>query len=500
VKRLAHNIYIHKKIFYLDLLLVVFAFFYYLYFTNKGIVLGDEGYYVHYAERIAHGELAYKDFLLQYTPGFFYLLAGLYKIFGVQILVGRFVSMTFSLLTLVSVLYLLYVHRIQSLKIHIVTGLMIILLGYPLLHIPLVIWSAIFLSVAITIIYTFWYRSRVSGYLVLLGILLALTLFFRQHLGIVFLLVINGLVLACKEKLFIRRVRSLMIINGVWAICTGIWIYFFFIYTHNFSGLLALYTYNKQFIGTFPFSYPPLTFLLQPTGIFKLLPYYYPIIFACLVAYSVYKKKFTWDKLSFVVMALSGFAATVYPASDLLHVYPFLGLVISSSIIFYEQKKGFILIECVAIIFILLGFYLTFFTKSFRYEDYFLKETTPLHLPKTKNIVIDRTNNTWPSLIPLSQFINKNTKKNDYIFVYPFAPLLYVLLDRQNPSGIAQFTLLEAPDSLYSETRVLNEIKSHRVKYIIAVGAYKYKRILSKFIQQQKVVLRTGPYVVFELY
>ena len=77
--------------------------------------------------------------------------------------------------------------------------------------------------------------------------------------------------------------------------------------------------------------------------------------------------------------------------------------------------------------------------------------------------------------------------------------MLYFVLDRQNPNGIVQFILLEAPNEIYSEDKVLQEIKQHHVKYVIVAGGYKYDRKISKFIQQQKEVYKVGPYIVFEI-
>ena len=87
-----------KKYVVMEIILLLGAVLYYLSFVNKGIDLFDEGYFVHAAERIFQGEQPYRDFALQYTPVYFYLLAFLYKIFGPSILVGRFFSLSICIL------------------------------------------------------------------------------------------------------------------------------------------------------------------------------------------------------------------------------------------------------------------------------------------------------------------------------------------------------------------------------------------------------------------
>jgi hypothetical protein len=49
----------------------------------------DEGIIVYGATRVMHGEIPYRDFWTQYSPGQLYALAGLFRLFGVQIAVER---------------------------------------------------------------------------------------------------------------------------------------------------------------------------------------------------------------------------------------------------------------------------------------------------------------------------------------------------------------------------------------------------------------------------
>ena len=49
----------------------------------------DEGVAVYGAERVASGEVPYRDFWTIYAPGDLYLIAGLFKIFGPRLVVER---------------------------------------------------------------------------------------------------------------------------------------------------------------------------------------------------------------------------------------------------------------------------------------------------------------------------------------------------------------------------------------------------------------------------
>jgi hypothetical protein len=211
-----------------------------------------------------------------------------------------------------------------------------------------------------------------------------------------------------------------------------------------------------------------------------------------------WKDKNSWEKISFSYLMVIGFMSTIYPASDLLHVYPFLGGLIVSGVILFRKSKRAYIMTLLSIIFIFIGFYMTFATKSFRYEDYFLRDTTALTLPRTRGMYVDMADTSRSGLIPLADFINTHTKKTDYIFIYPFSPLLYFLLDRPNPTGIVQFIILEPPVSVYPEDRVLKELKERHVKYIITDGPYVYDRKISRYIQSLPKVFVTTSYTVFQ--
>ena len=71
------------------LLLFVFSFLYLWPFRNYSTLNADEGIVLQGAQRILQGEVLYRDFFSFLTPGSYYWVALLFKIFGSSILVGR---------------------------------------------------------------------------------------------------------------------------------------------------------------------------------------------------------------------------------------------------------------------------------------------------------------------------------------------------------------------------------------------------------------------------
>jgi len=74
------------------ILISLIAFAVMLAVYDRGITLLDEGFTVHASERIADGQLPYRDFFTLVTPGSFVIHAALFRTFGKSLLVGRWLA------------------------------------------------------------------------------------------------------------------------------------------------------------------------------------------------------------------------------------------------------------------------------------------------------------------------------------------------------------------------------------------------------------------------
>lgn len=480
-----------KNLFIFEGILVLLAFFYYLFFANKGLVFFDEGVFVHSAERIFLGQLPYKDFWLQYGPTYFYILAFLYKIFGPSILIGRLFLALICLSIIPCAFIVLHKLKISNYKIVALSFLALVSFGFPLVNIPNVIWANVLLALLLVIAYLFWEETKRLSLVFIIGLLLVLSLSCKQNLGLVYGLLFNLIFLLQKHDILKKKLLNLAVLDLTLFAGTFAWVYYFFL--RQDSALLTQFlNFSRNFIAQNSFSYPPLTMLLQPLGIFKLLPYYLPFVLLFALIYFWLKKKLALKILLLPLVSLIGFFVTIFPQSDLLHTYPFFGLVLVSLLMLFPKSKLNLL---VVIVTILVGFYLTFFTKMYRYERYFSQIDTYLNLPRTQGIMVSKAD--AQSILAVTDFINKNTRKNDYIFVYPSASLLYFIAERQNPSK----DQIYYPNSwhAYSEATIFSELKNKSVKYIITHRGYISDSPLSHFIQKQKLLLTTGEFRIFKI-
>ncbi len=77
---------------------IVAAFLHLMRVYNRGFNLLDEGFVLHVAERVLRGQVPYRDFFTQLTPGAFLTLAAVFKLFGPSVIAGRWVTVGLGLL------------------------------------------------------------------------------------------------------------------------------------------------------------------------------------------------------------------------------------------------------------------------------------------------------------------------------------------------------------------------------------------------------------------
>ena len=365
-----------KKLYLFETLLIVAAAFYYFFFANKGLVLFDEGYFVHNAERIFNGQLPYKDFALQYGPTFFYLLALLYKIFGPSIIVGRILTVLLCLL-IVGVLFLILNKLKVKLWIIFLAFLSLISFGYPLINIPNIVWLNVLLSLLLILVFIYWLEKHRLSHIIILGILLALSVSAKQNLGLAFVVLFTLLMMACDKSAWKSKLSNIFILELSWGLLTFSWIYYFFL-RDNLAGLWQFIEYSRNFVQHTAFSYPPLTMLFQPLGFFKFFPTTYGLAILNLGLF-IFSKEKRLESANFYPDCHSWLFCLGFSAKRPLAYLSFFGNVVLVSFLLLKLKgKTKIALIAVVLVTILTGFYLTFFTKSYRYERLYLKHELAL--------------------------------------------------------------------------------------------------------------------------
>lgn len=165
---------------------------------NLGLDHYDEGLVYVAAVRILGGEIPYRDFWACYTPGQYYLMAGLFGLFGPGMLVAR-ISVVLVRAGLMTVLYLLS-RRLTSARWAWLAWVLALSFS-PWMRWGVAIGTALFLALSSLLCFLL-YLERGGRWLLPAGVLVGFAMLFRQDLGL-YAALAEGVVLL----LYLRRRR-----------------------------------------------------------------------------------------------------------------------------------------------------------------------------------------------------------------------------------------------------------------------------------------------------
>ncbi|HSO76819.1 MAG TPA: glycosyltransferase family 39 protein [Blastocatellia bacterium] len=181
-------------------------------FVRRGIWLSVIGYSVSPAERVLEGEVPYRDFLYNYTPGTLWVNALLMKVFGATLITVNYGLLAFKLATLVAV-YWLGRRLVSHWAALIPVALTLAWLGHKYIYgvVPTQ-YSMLFVLLGLNFMLSF---DKGSGrrWLFLSGVSVGLVLVFKYNVGVA-LLGTGTLIVAIREVIqqsgdeipFLRRV------------------------------------------------------------------------------------------------------------------------------------------------------------------------------------------------------------------------------------------------------------------------------------------------------
>ena len=131
------------------------------------------------------------------------------------------------------------------------------------------------------------------------------------------------------------------------------------------------------------------------------------------------------------------------------------------------------------VVLVFLGFYTALYKNYYRWDSPLIKQKYLISHPRVNIFVDQKFKRIVPEIIGQ---IKKNTSKNDYIFIFPNAPMFYFLTERKNPTRYINF----AVDLGLSgrEEKVVEDIKKKDVRLILTHGAPESWRnpLISKYI------------------
>jgi len=205
-------------------------------FWNRGLGLSVIGYSIAPAERVMQGEVPYRDFLFNYTPGILWVNALLMKFFGATLVTTRVGLFVFKLATLI-ILFVIGRRLTNSWIALLPVGLTLAWLGhqqifnvYPDQYLVLCALAALMCMLKFN-------ESDASVWLLMCGLMVGSVFLFKYNVGVL-LLGAGGLSIVLKESLVSRSIRRVVTTIGVYLVGFGL-----------IAGALIVYLYSNHALG-----------------------------------------------------------------------------------------------------------------------------------------------------------------------------------------------------------------------------------------------------------
>lgn len=488
-------------------ILISLSFFYLLIGFNQDINIYDEGSFVYGATRVLNGDFPYRDFWTLYTPAQFYMLGGLFKLFGASIIVERFWS-TIIIFVLSLTVYLVN-RKLVSQKIALTTWfLMVILIGeYEFFANAMP--SALLFSLLSSLCLLNFLFQRHRIWLILSGLSVSAATLFRQDLGfytfISEILVIIPFVfinLTLKEMSILNR--FLKVVKVVFPYLLGMvgtllpaFIYFLSVVSldeiryafvtypltiwanvrslpyptpipnpiHLFTGVLSPISYANSFLDHVPFYFP---LLIYTVAIITL------IIRICKGRVD-WKQIEVWSIILFILLGVTFFNCARV-RSDFPHLLPTL---IPAVILFGVFLSNIPHIGKFHSVLLLLAFLIGFFIvikpiyekTHIMVKSFFQPPPFSFDLDRCRGIYCDQNGLTYQKAI---KYIQRNVPEGEKIFIGNIRHdrtrvtdiMFYFLSNRHSAT---KYYLLEPGFATLTtvQKKIINDIEMQQVRYIV---------------------------------
>ncbi len=464
MNRTAH----YLKLFFGYVIVFAITYWYLSYYRNMLYSLSaDEGIFLYGAKRVLDGQVIYRDFFSHFFPGNYYLLALIYKLFGYSFSVAREAVVIIDCLINVLVFYLSY----KALKAWyaILPPLFFLVLGFPNWMQFSHYWtSELFLLVSL--IFFLWYlETDKYYYLYLSGFLIGITTLFLQmpgvYAGILFLLVLLSLK-------FHEKVLWKLVINfTISAVIPLIIIFGYIAYKGAFGNFIqeeALIIFN---LYPKTLAFDPFLFIFKGEYPYNLIIGTYCFLsvmgFLSLFIFIKHLKNIT----KVVLMGNSILFLSILHSMDLEHVLPYLPLFLIMVFIpvrwlleYTKQKYIFVKYAMETICGLLLLWSFVSIKSNIHRID-----TQAYHVNINGTHVWTFNEKQAYEINEFFPQIKKILNGDKNVFVYPYGPLIYVLLNLNNPVFTDMMPqIIDIPDyGRYSYYRAVQDLRRSKMQYII---------------------------------
>jgi len=448
-----------------EIILLFFTFLFFLLFSNRGLVVGDEGYILEAARRFSQGQVPYRDFSLIYTPGIVYLLGCLFIIFGKSILLGRMLMVLVGVL--ISFLFIRITKQLASFPFYLVPSFLFIFWGIPQLNFPWPTWFCFLLNLCSLLAFLSFFKTKKMARVFLAAFFASLVFLFKQTFGLASIVaLISSFILFGWKKPY---PKNFLILTGGLALpilVTTIMLTAQNSFSQAFQAtFLDLLRFGKEGFMKTGFPFPNFISLdsIGKTGFYWLPPTWFFFFFLSLFLKPKLKSK---KILASFIYLLFFYLAGLQPTIDLLHAglifptfFPILAVLIPKTKNLPAKIPYLILIFLI----VFLGTYKLLFKNYAGFESPYLYQIKPINVFGQTLYVDSRA----ITLIKVNAYVRQHTKPGEKIFVYYYGPMIYFLSERDNAT---RFTAASAGAlTPNQQTEVINNLKEVRLVVLQSV-------------------------------
>lgn len=398
---------------------------------THGFVPHDEGWFLQAALRMLHGNLAYRDFQYLYNPGSLYINILAFRLFGISILASRLLALVNSLL---SVCLLIAIGKKLKLGSLIISLLIISYASWGPGHINFV-WPVMFcLTGALASIYIFLkiLEHNRPNYYYYLGLVAAIVFILKQNFGV-------AIIIADALSIFFINLRQsgrpfIYFVTGALSVIFLQVIYFlstntlgWYIGEIYYLNVVKIYQ-EGALSSSLPWQYPGnIIFQLG-----KLVLYLLPAIvgLSALLKTAADGKKLFF----FPLFLLTFYFLSIRPTTDYIHLAPLLALMaVIIAVLISSWKTLELRLFTILLLFALAlaGIYSSLFKNYYRWDTPLIYQTT---FSANHRTLIWMDEPTAKAIDQMTDYFAQNAKDQEELFIYNFAPIYYVILDKKNPT------------------------------------------------------------------
>lgn len=457
-----------------------------------GMNVYDEGIIVYGAQRVLSGDIIYKDFWTIYSPGQFWLVAVLFKLFGPTLLAGRFLTAIVNSAS--AVVVFLIARKLSRVQLSLIAWLLTLFWLNTYGSVSPAPTALLFVMISSLFLVRFFFGQKTPD-LFLCGLFCGLALLFRHDLG-AFTVLGQALILI---SYFIcaradNPVRTIAFYLCGWS-CVVAPCAAYLLINVPFGELakdlfnIPLFVYPRARALTYPFIVPDPRQIAAGAeavfGYFKQvvlrLDYYFPLVIYIAGLLSIRKairgrvRPFSagfWAKVFFVALGMF-FYIQGFVRGHLDHLRPtFIPAIIVLVILMEGLRRASPRICAACVMFAIFIAAMAWVPLSRKAEAVNIVRANPFYfsIPRAKHIVWDKRGKSYQELVG---YIQRNVAENERIFVgnarhdrlFSSDVMLYFLSNRSSASKYHEF-MPGIADTEGVQRRIISDLERFDVRYV----------------------------------